>query len=190
MNASLPSAQGTAGWNARQLVMCALFAALTAACSQLQISFPLVPINCALFAVHLSGALLGPKYGCISMVAYTLLGLAGAPVFGGFTAGPAILFGQTGGYIIGYILCALTVGLLSRLWGRRFWPLCAAMAAGVLVCYLFGTLWFMAVARLGLFASLAYCVFPFLPGDAVKILLAALLTLKLQRPLSRAGWAV
>ena len=68
----------------RNLVLAALFAALTAVCSQIQIPLPMVPINLALFAVHLCGALLGAKWGALSMTAYALLGVVGAPVFSGF----------------------------------------------------------------------------------------------------------
>ncbi|MBQ8130480.1 MAG: biotin transporter BioY, partial [Clostridia bacterium] len=81
--------------NAASLAACALMAALTAVCSQIQIPLPMVPINLALFAVHLSGALLGARRGALSMTAYALLGLVGVPVFSGFTAGPATLFGRT-----------------------------------------------------------------------------------------------
>ena len=104
----------------RSLVLCALMAALTAICSQIQIPLPMIPINLALFAVHLSGALLGWKYGALSMVVYALLGVIGVPVFAGFGSGPAVLFGKTGGYILGYILCALIVGALSRKFAFNF----------------------------------------------------------------------
>lgn len=70
----------------RSLVLCALMAALTAICSQIQIPLPMIPINLALFAVHLSGALLGWKYGALSMVVYALLGVIGVPVFAGLAA--------------------------------------------------------------------------------------------------------
>ena len=167
----------------RQLVLAALFAALTAVCSQIQIPLPMIPINLALFAVHLCGALLGAKWGALSMAVYALLGAVGVPVFAGFGSGPAVLFGKTGGYIIGYILCAAIVGLLSRRLGFTFPKLCLSMLVGVAVCYLFGTAWFMAISGLNLATSLSYCVLPFLPGDAVKILLAALLALRLRKPL-------
>ena len=170
----------------RQLLLCALFAALTAVCSQIQIPLPLVPINLALLAVHLAGGLLGAKNGAISMVIYLLLGGIGAPVFAGLTGGPGILFGKTGGYIIGYIAAAAIVGALSgRL--RSFWGLCLSMAIGVAACYLFGTIWFMVVTGMDLWTSLLYCVVPFLPGDVIKILLAASLCRKLRGPLSRHG---
>ena len=168
---------------ARQLVLAALFAALTAVCSQIQIPLPMIPINLALFAVHLCGTLLGAKWGALSMAVYALLGAVGVPVFAGFGSGPAVLFGKTGGYIIGYILCAAIVGLLSRRLGFTFPKLCLSMAVGVIVCYVFGTAWFMAISGLNLATSLSYCVLPFLPGDAVKILLAAFLALRLRKPL-------
>lgn len=131
----------------RSLVLCALMAALTAICSQIQIPLPMIPINLALFAVHLSGALLGWKYGALSMVVYALLGVIGVPVFAGFGSGPAVLFGKTGGYILGYILCALIVGALSHKFTFNFKNLCLSMVLGVAVCYAFGTIWFMVLTR-------------------------------------------
>ena len=169
------------------MVLSALMAALTAICSQIQIPLPMIPINLALFAVHLSGALLGPTYGILSMIVYVLLGVIGIPVFVGFKAGPATLFGRTGGYILGYVLCAFVVGCLVRRFGKRFSVLCLSMAAGLAVCYVFGTAWFMFLTHMDLITSLAYCVIPFLPGDAVKILLAAFLTLRLGPQLERMG---
>lgn len=172
----------------RSLVLAALFAALTAICSQIQIPLPYIPINLALFAVHLCGALLGPKWGALSMAAYALLGAVGVPVFAGFGSGPAALFGKTGGYILGYILCALVVGLMTRKFGFHLRSLCLSMVVGVAVCYFFGTVWFMALTGMNLATSLSYCVLPFLPGDAVKILLAAVLSLRLQKPMRAMGF--
>lgn len=167
------------------LVMCAVLAALTAVCSQIQIPLPMIPINLALLAVHLSGALLGPKYGTASMLIYVLLGLFGLPVFVGFAGGVGILFGKTGGYIIGYILDALVVGFILSKWGYKYWKICLAMVMGLAVCYIFGTAWFMALTGLPLWTSLVYCVFPFLMGDAVKIALAAYLVKPLRKVLTK-----
>ena len=168
---------------AADLVLCGLFAALTAVCSQIQIPLPMIPVNLALFGVHLCGALLGAKYGTLCMVVYVLLGLAGLPVFAGFMGGVGTLFGKTGGYIIGYILDALVVGLIVRRWGSSFFKCCVAMITGLAACYTFGTLWFMHITGMGLWVSLTYCVFPFLAGDAVKIALAAALTGRLKKVL-------
>ena len=174
----------------RNLVLAALFAALTAVCSQLQIPLPMIPINLALFAVYLSGAVLGAKWGLLSMAAYAMLGAIGVPVFVGFASGPVTLFGRTGGYILGYLFASAIVGLLSRRWGFTFVRLCAAMTVGMLACYFFGTIWFMVLTGMNLATSLSYCVLPFLPGDAVKIALAALLTLRLRTPMRAMGVAV
>ena len=167
----------------RSLVLCALMAALTAICSQIQIPLPMIPINLALFAVHLSGALLGWKYGALSMVVYALLGVIGVPVFAGFGSGPAVLFGKTGGYAIGYILAALLTALLTKALGRKFWSLCVAMVVGCAACYVLGTIWFMILTGADLVSALGWCVLPYLPGDAVKIALAAVLTMQLDKRL-------
>ena len=174
----------------RNLVLAALMTALTAVCSQIQIPLPMIPINLALFAVHMSGALLGAKLGALSMAAYALLGAMGVPVFAGFAAGPAALFGKSGGYILGYMLCAAIVGILSRKLGFTFKGLVLSMLAGLAVCYAFGTIWFMVLTGMNLMTSLTYCVLPFLPGDAVKIALAAFLSLRLRKPLLSTGFAV
>lgn len=171
----------------RRWLFCALFAALTAICSQIQIPLPMVPINLALFAVHLCGALLGPRDGALSLTIYICLGAIGAPVFVGFMGGFGVLLGKTGGYAVGYILCAAIVGLLCQRWSS--FPLqCAGMALGVGACYTFGTIWFMVVTHLDLWTSLVYCVWPFLPGDAVKILLAAWVTRRLKPIFLQNGW--
>ena len=178
------------GFGARRLAACALFAALIAICSQIQIPLPAVPVNLALFAVHLAGALLGARLGALSAAVYALLGLIGVPVFAGFRAGPAALFGRTGGYILGYLPAAALAGLLGRRGTPSFRRLCLSMAAGTAVCYAFGTVWFMALSGVGPGRALTLCVLPFLPGDAVKIALAALLSLRLHEPLRRLGFAL
>ena len=115
--------------------------------------------------------------------------MIGVPVFAGFGSGPAVLFGKTGGYILGYILCALIVGALSHKFAFNFKNLCLSMVLGVAVCYAFGTIWFMVLTGMNLATSMGYCVIPFLPGDVVKILLAAFLALRLRKPLAAQGFA-
>lgn len=168
----------------RQLTYCALFAALTAVCSQIAIPMPsMIPINLGLLAVYLSGGLLGGLGGALSQLVFLLLGAAGVPVFAQFRGGLGVLAGPTGGYIIGYVAAAGLIGLLAERWGRGFWKLAAGMVLGTAVCYAFGTAWFVALTGKGLAAALGACVLPFLPGDAVKIALAAWLVPKLHRRL-------
>ena len=83
-------------FSVRDMVMCALFAALTAVCSQIQIPLPAIPINLALFAVLLCAGLLRPTAAVLAMVVYVVLGLVGVPVFAGMRGGMAVLFWQDG----------------------------------------------------------------------------------------------
>ena len=164
-----------------KLLLCALFAALTAVCSFISIPLPFtpVPVSLATLPVFLAGSLLGWKYGTISQFVYILLGAAGLPVFHNFTGGLGILTGPTGGYILGYAAAALVIGVLSG--NRTSLPALAAfMAAGLCACHLLGTLWFMVTSGSPLLPALASCVLPFLPGDALKICAACILTHKLK----------
>ncbi|MGM9613738.1 MAG: biotin transporter BioY [Butyricicoccus sp.] len=163
----------------RQLCYTALFAALTAVCSQLVIPTPwMIPISMSTLAVFLSGALLGPKWGTLAQAVYLLLGLAGVPVFAGFRGGFQVLAGPTGGYLIGYLAAAALTGLLvSRV--RTRWMPPFAMVVGLAACYAFGTAWFMVLNQTAFGAALSLCVLPYLPGDAIKIAVASVLTWKI-----------
>ena len=168
----------------RSIVQCALFAALLAACSQIVIPLPMISINLALFAVHLAGAVLGPKWGTASVLVFIALGACGVPVFLGFQGGLVYQFGKTGGYVLGYVFAAWITGFCSKHIGDSIPRLCIGMTLGTAVCYTFGTIWFMVLTGTGLWQSLIFCVFPFLVGDAVKIGLAAVVTKALARRLA------
>ena len=171
------------------LMLCALFAALTAVCSFISIPLPFtpVPVNLATLAVFLAGGLLGHKYGTVSQLVYIALGAAGLPVFHNFTGGLGILAGPTGGYIIGYAAAAFLTGAVIHLLKQKdsLPALAGAMLAGLASCYLLGTLWFMISSGSGLYVSLAACVIPFLPGDGLKIVAACLLIKKLRPVLAK-----
>jgi biotin transport system substrate-specific component len=114
------------------------------------------------------------------------LGAIGVPVFAGFTAGVGILAGPTGGYIIGYVAGAFVIGLIcDRLKNsvsgvRALAVLTGAMILGILACYALGTAWFMYLTNTPLLAALGMCVFPFIPGDALKIIAAVFLCSRLR----------
>lgn len=170
----------------RRMVLCALFAALTAVCSQIAVPMPGgVPINLALFSVYMAGTLLGPVWGTASQLVYVLLAAVGVPVLAGFSGGPAVLFGKTGGYVLGYLLAALIVGGLSQKWERNVPQLAITMVLGCTGCYVLGTIWFMVITGASLANAMVWCVLPFLPGDAVKIVLAVILTRQLDRRLPK-----
>lgn len=164
----------------RQWALTGLFTALIAICSQIQIPLPMIPLNLALLAIFLSGSLLKKPYGVWAVLGYILLGLVGLPVFAGFRGGAAALLDKTGGYIVGYLPCVLVVSLYDRKENAPFWSLPLMCVLGTLALYSLGTLWFMRLTGLSLWLSLSYCVFPFLIGDGLKILLACILTQRLR----------
>jgi biotin transport system substrate-specific component len=167
----------------KMMILCALFAALTAVCSMISIPLPFtpVPINLATLSVFLAGGLLGSKYGFLSQLVYVILGAVGLPVFHNFSGGLGIITGPTGGYIIGYAAAAWLIGFLAEKLGREFYKNIIGMTAGLAVCYGLGTLWFMVLTSTGFAAALIMCVVPFLIGDAVKIAAGAILVKKLHR---------
>jgi biotin transport system substrate-specific component len=167
----------------KKLILCALFAALTAVCSMISIPLPFtpVPINLATLSVFLAGGLLGSRDGAISQAVYVVLGAVGLPVFHSFTGGVGILTGPTGGYIIGYIAAAWLTGLLIEKLRQGFWKNIVSMIAGLAACYVLGTAWFMYITSTGLAAALMMCVVPFLIGDALKILAGSLLVARLHK---------
>ena len=124
--------------------------------------------------------------GTTSVVIYILLGLIGIPVFAGGTSGFAKLASPTGGYIVGFIFTAIIIGLAVKLFGRKLWVLIVSMVIGVLVCYAFGTAWFIILCNnsgksMDLANALSLCVVPFLPFDAVKIAVSAVLVNRLHK---------
>ena len=166
------------------IALIALFTAVMAVCSWISIPAA-VPFTMQTFGVFITVGILGGKRGTLAILVYLLLGAAGLPVFSGFTGGFGHLMGPTGGYIIGFIFSALLMWLAEKLLGRSVRVLAVSMAAGLLVCYAFGTAWFIAVytkstGEVGLMTALGWCVFPYIIPDVIKIVLALLLTRRLR----------
>ncbi len=172
----------------RDMTVVAVMAALICVAGPLSVSIGPIPLSLASFAVYIAGAVLGAKKGALAVGLYLLLGLVGLPVFSGFSGGFQKLIGVTGGYLAGYLPCALITGLAvkpdSPEDGPR-WRLPAFMALGTSALYLIGTAWFMLQTGNTLAASMGLCVIPFLPGDAVKIVAASLLSRPVRRALYR-----
>lgn len=178
----------TTGKNRKKIldiVYIGVAAALIAVCSW--ISIPLtVPITLQTMGVCLICGLLGLKRGTLATVIYIILGAIGVPVFAGFSGGFSVILGSTGGYIIGFIFTALIVGFVSDKTKGKLVPLIISMIVGILVCYAFGTAWFAVVYNknndpASLATILGWCVTPFLFPDAVKIVIASILTNRLKK---------
>ena len=168
----------------KDIALTALFVAVMAVCSWISIPAT-VPFTLQTFGVFLSVGLLGGKRGSLAVLVYLLLGAVGLPVFSGFTGGIGHLLGPTGGYIIGFIFSALLMWLAERLFGKSVTVLAVSMIAGLIVCYAFGTSWFMSVytkntGEIGLMTALGWCVIPYIIPDVAKIVLAVLLTRRLR----------
>jgi biotin transport system substrate-specific component len=153
---------------------------LVAVCAQISLPLQPVPITGQTLGVLLVGALLGSRRGVASLLVYLAEGLVGLPVFAGGTSawspsvvpGVPVIAGPTAGYLLGFVLAAGLVGWLAeRGWDRRVWSAALAMVVGNLVIYACGLAW---LARFVPAAGLLGAgLLPFLPGDAVKIALAA-----------------
>ena len=175
------------GFQTKDLVYVALCAVLMAVCSWINIPSA-IPFTLQTFAIFCTLGLIGGKRGTASILVYLLLGALGLPVFAGFSGGVAILFGITGGYLLGFILMGLVYWLGERLGkGRRIVEI-GSMALGLALCYAFGTAWFMFVyarqsGAVTLATALAWCVIPFIVPDLVKMALAVLLSQKLRKVL-------
>ena len=152
-------------------------------CTVAPLSLPIGPVSLTLgvFGVLLCGALLPPDQALLATTAYLLLGLAGLPVFAGFSSGAAALLGPTGGFLLGFLASALVYWGVTAKWGKSLPGMALAMGLGLVVCYAFGTVWFLLVYTGGgsaatLLGALTLCVFPYILPDLGKIVLALVLT--------------
>lgn len=149
---------------------------LIALSAQIQFILPFspVPITSQTFTVLLLGALYGSKRGPATVMTYLALGVMGLPVFAGGAFGVARLVGPTAGYLVGFLVAAFVVGLLSeRGWDRKPWTTGASMIIGNGIIYMTGVLWLSRFV--GWQAVLSTGFLPFLAGDALKIALATIL---------------
>ncbi len=155
---------------ARDVLLVGGMAAAIAVGARLAIPLPFtpVPVTAQTFVVLLGAAALGGRRASLGTALYLGLGLAGTPWF---AAGGATL-----GYVVGFVAAAAVVGRLAERGADRG-PRGAAgaMLLGTLVVYAFGVPWLALVAGLDLPRALALGVVPFLPGDALKVVLATAL---------------
>jgi biotin transport system substrate-specific component len=148
---------------------------LIALSARVQVPFYPVPMTMQTFAVTLIGASFGARLGGATMLLYLAEGAVGLPVFANTPErglGLAYMLGPTGGYLVGFALCAVVLGwAVDRGWGRGLLRLTALMAGAMLLPYAFGAAWLAQFT--GIEGALASGVVPFLLGDAAKVALAA-----------------
>ena len=157
----------------RHTVFTALFVALIAVGAFIAIPIGPVPIVLQNMFVLLAAIILGPVWGLACVGVYLLIGLAGLPVFAGGTSGVGKLFGPTGGYLLGYLQAAFVAAAISKGLGKKLSGDIIAMLVGSLIVYAAGVPWLKVVTAMNFEKALTVGMYPFLIGDAIKIVAAA-----------------
>ncbi len=160
-----------------------VFAALMVVCAWIWIPGP-VPFTMQAFGVFLAAALMGERRACAATLVYILLGAAGVPVFSGARGGIGVLLGPTGGFILGFLPMAYLCGKICSKIKRSPQTLILSMLAGLLGCYITGTLWYAILflgenGKFALGTAVMQCVVPFIIPDLLKIFLAAFISNRL-----------
>lgn len=166
------------------IVYTGIFAVLLSICSWISIP-TVIPFTLQTFGVFFTLFMLGGKHGTLTICVYLLLGLIGIPVFSHFGAGLGVLFGSTGGYILGFVFTGLVMYFFDRTFGKKMPFFIIASLIGLVACYAFGTFWFLMITggsgrSLSIPSVLGICVFPFIIPDLCKLWLAYILYKKLK----------
>ena len=164
---------------ARSLAMSALIA--LGAQTSVALPFTDVPVSLQLFFVLIAGGLLGARWGTAAVAEYLAMGLAGAPMFAQGRFGPSVLFGPTGGYLVGFLPAALLVGWVVDRTTSRAWIACS-MGAAVTIVHLFGMTGWELWHRAPWPSVLGMATVPFLAVDALKAGVAWGLVTAARRP--------
>jgi len=164
----------------KNLILISIFSAVTCICSLISIPAGAVPINLALLPVFICSGVLCKGSAAASQIIFVLIGFIGVPVFSGFRGGIGVVFGPTGGYILGYIACAF----IAAFFIKKHIPVILALNVGLLACYSLGTAWFMFSQQVNIITALTCCVLPFLPGDLLKVIAASIIIKKLSSVIS------
>ncbi|MBU3804230.1 MAG: biotin transporter BioY [Candidatus Cellulosilyticum pullistercoris] len=185
MNTIIQQTSSARKLTVKDIAYISLFTALIAICSWISIPTT-VPFTMQTFAIFVAVGALGIRRGTLSIMIYLLLGAIGVPVFAGFSAGLGVLIGNTGGYLIGFVFSAIVTGTIIYYFGNKFWVMLLAMILGLVVCYIFGTAWFIyfyarTSGAIGVMTALTWCVFPFIIPDIMKIVLAIVVVKRVEK---------
>ena len=169
----------------KRSVLVSLFTAIIAICSFISVPSA-VPFTLQTLGIFTALTVLGGKLGTICIALYIFIGLVGVPVFSGFGAGIGHLTGATGGFILGFIICGFCYWIITKIFGNKTVIKAVGLVAGLLLCYVFGTLWYTAF-HLKAFnpgdflTTLKICVLPFIIPDLIKLGAAIIIDKKLSQ---------
>ena len=164
----------------KKMTFTAMAAVLICVCSWITIPFT-IPFTMQTFAVFFAVLFLGGKNGIAAIALYLLMGMIGLPVFSGFRGGIGHLLGPTGGYIVGFLFTGIFYLMLEPFQKKSRFIRWVALAGGLVLCYLAGTLWFIIVtgsngAAYTFWSALSLCVLPYIIPDCAKMILAVYLS--------------
>ena len=157
------------------MTSCALMAALMCVLCPVSVPIGPIPISLSILVILLTVYVLGTWRALVSYTVYLLLGAVGMPVFSGFQGGLAKLAGPTGGYLAGFWLLILVAGIIMEKGKRNLLVTILGMLVGVAIDYAVGTAWFVFQTESTVVHALDVCVYPFIPFDVAKIVIAVLL---------------
>lgn len=177
------------------MVFIAMFTALLAILSPLQIVLPFtpVPITLQIMGISFTACILGSTLGTLSVILYILLGIVGLPVFAGFTSGLPKILGPTGGYITGFILSTHVIGKLVEV--KQGKDLSAAYiffanTLGIIICYIVGSIQLSLVYTHSLTKAFLMGVLPYILPDIIKLIFSSILITQVRKILSKTGYMI
>lgn len=171
----------------KNLTHSALFTALISVLSYIIIPLPFspVPVTAQSFAVMAAALVLSTKETVLAITAFLFLGAVGVPVFSGGRAGVGIIFGPSGGYLIGFLIGGIIINLLAKN-KNNFWQVLAAVfAGGIIVIHFIGFIWLSYSTALGLKEAFFVGTLPFIPGDLFKAVLASYFGIRISKSVGK-----
>ena len=166
----------------KTIVTVGMFTAVLAVLSILTIPMPSgVPVTLQTFAMALCGYVLGAKKGTLSTVLYVVIGAIGVPVYAGMSGGVGALFGYTGGFIFGFIFMTLLCGLGLSVKNKVLQVVFGLL--GLMVCHLFGVIWFSVVAASTFVNSFLVVSVPYLLKDVISVVAAYFVAIAIRKAL-------
>jgi biotin transport system substrate-specific component len=168
----------------KNIVLISLFTAIIAACSLITLPFP-VPFTLQTLGIFSALLVLGGRNGTVAISLYIAVGLVGIPVFSGFSAGIGHLMGATGGYVVGFLLTALSYWLITAIFGDKTVTKVCGLSVGLILCYTAGVIWYTTVylrdtSLSAVTSALTIGVVPFIIPDIIKLTVAILIDRKLK----------
>jgi len=164
--------------SAKSITQIAVMIALIAVSAQISMPLPgAVPFSLQTMAVMLAGIILGPFKGALSVLIYVFMGAIGLPVFANFSGGFSVVIGPTGGYLAGFVVASIIIGLCSNPVQNRvlyYIKLLTGILLGQVIIFSLGILWMSYASNLDLSVAIYWGLTPFIIPEIIKTILAVI----------------